>query len=75
MIRSCHDCLEYTCTTSIKDKCVHYSWVERISKTHLCCEDCDGAVYPPGEVMSTTNLNDSCSSIKTERCEDNHRFA
>ena len=74
IIKSCCDCLEYTCTKDEREKCDYYTWTEGTIETHDCCVDCDGMVFPPGEVMNTVHLNDSCESIQTERCEENSRY-
>ena len=72
-LKSCCDCLLYTCITEERDKCTYYKWNETTNEKHACCVDCNGVVFPPGEVINTTHLDDHCLSVETDRCEDNSK--
>ena len=41
-------------------------WVRSVSAQ--CCQTCNGTVVPPNTVISTTQLEDDCLTIKTEVC-------
>ena len=41
-------------------------WVRSVSDQ--CCQNCNGTVYPTNTIISTTNLEDDCLTIKTEVC-------
>ena len=72
-LESCCDCLLYTCITEERDKCTYYKWNETTNEKHACCVDCNGVVFPPGEVINTTHLDDLCLSVETDRCKDNSK--
>merc|ERR1712183_102181 len=34
-----------------------------------CCQDCQGKIYPPNRVVSTTNLEDRCDTVEQAVCK------
>ena len=41
-------------------------WVRSVSAQ--CCQSCNGTVIPPGNIISTTQLEDDCLTTKTKVC-------
>ena len=41
-------------------------WVRSVSAQ--CCQSCNGTVTPPGNIISTTYLEDDCLTIQTDVC-------
>ena len=42
-------------------------WRRRVSDQ--CCQSCNGTVFPANTVVSTTQLEDDCGTVKTEVCK------
>ena len=38
------------------------------SVSEQCCQTCNGTVYPPNTLISTTHLEDDCLTLKREVC-------
>ena len=36
-----------------------------------CCQDCEGKIFPPNSVMSTTSLMDKCDTVEHAICKTN----
>ena len=56
----------YTCEEINLGKQMKVGWMRSV--TDQCCQNCNGTVYPTNTIISTTNLEDDCLTIKTEVC-------
>jgi len=66
----CCGCIKYFCHLRSTPS-GYYNFWKRNSISSYCCQDIDGFIYPPDEVMSTAILDDSCATQKTTICKSN----
>jgi len=72
---SCSGCISYNCTylpCTDRDGSKYKMFWQLVTVGSQCCQSCDGKVYPPSSVLSTTSLGDTCDTVEQVVCRTNN---
>eukprot|EP00092_Neocalanus_flemingeri_P012683 GFUD01013667.1.p1 GENE.GFUD01013667.1~~GFUD01013667.1.p1 ORF type:complete len:261 (-),score=85.66 GFUD01013667.1:165-947(-) len=75
---SCGGCMKFNCTSRPCDdrdgSKFKMFWVLESVATQ-CCQDCEGKIFPPNRVVSTTSLGDKCDTLEQAICKTSSDLA
>merc|ERR1719290_779874 len=69
---SCSSCIQFLCDSrpcDDRDGSKFKMFWRLVSVASQCCQDCQGKIYPPNRVVSTTSLEDKCDTVEQAVCK------
>jgi len=68
---SCFNCFTYECSVGTDTREGDYLYWNLHQVADSCCQNCDGKVFPPDEVISTETLDNDCETEVSSVCKYN----